>query len=79
MTISTENATPPKARNSNFWVHIQIKSKSQFESALRDMEEAEFLDLVDSGVVHFQWKVSQNVELQPKSLQNTISECRRQY
>ena len=54
MTVSTENATPPKStksRNSNSLVHIQIKSKPQFDFVLRDTEEFEFLDLVDFGVV----------------------------
>jgi len=54
--IFTEIATPPtsiKSRNSNSSVQIQIIPKSQFEFALRDTEEFEFLDLVDFRVVAF--------------------------
>jgi len=46
MADSTENATPPKStkwRTSNSSVHIQIKSKSQFEFVLRDTDGFEFL------------------------------------
>jgi len=50
MSDSTENATPLKSRNSNSWVQIQTKQKSQFESVPRDIEKSEFLDLVDFGV-----------------------------
>ena len=48
MTLSTQNTTPPKSttcRNSNFTVHIQTKSPSQFEFVLRDTKESEYLDL----------------------------------
>jgi len=54
MTDSTENATRPKStesRNSNSSVHIQIKSKSQFEFVPRDTEKSEFAELVDFGSV----------------------------
>jgi len=56
MTVSTENATPPKStksRNSKSSVQIQIKSQSQFEFVPRDTEESEFLDLVDFGAAAF--------------------------
>jgi len=61
MTDSTEIATPPrstKSRNSNSSVQVQIKPKSSFEFAPRDAEKAEFLDVVDFGMLHFQWKLS---------------------
>jgi len=48
MTISAENATPPKStksRNSNSSVQIQIQPKSQVEFVPRDTETSEFLDL----------------------------------
>jgi len=50
MTVSTENAAPPKStksRNSNSSVQTQIKSTSQFEFVPRDTEESEFLDVVN--------------------------------
>ena len=56
MTISTENATPPKSTKSRIFnssVKIQIKLKSQFEFVPRDTEESEFLNLVDFGGVAF--------------------------
>jgi len=52
MTVSTENATPPKStksRDSNASVQIQIKPQSRFEFVPRNSEESEFLDLVDFG------------------------------
>ena len=56
MTVSTEDATPPKStksRNSNVSVPIQIKSKSQFDFVLRDTEESESLGVVDFGGAAF--------------------------
>jgi len=56
MAISIENATPPKStisRNSNSSVHIQIKSKRHFEFVPRDIENSEFLNIVDFGSVAF--------------------------
>jgi len=56
MTVSSENATPPKStesRNSNFSVQIQIQPTSRFEFVPRDTGESEFLDLVDCGDVAF--------------------------
>jgi len=50
MTASTENATPlksTKSRNPNSSVQIETKSKSQSESVAQDIEEFEFLGLVD--------------------------------
>ena len=50
MTVSTENAKPPKSNkssNSNSSVQIQIKSKFQFEFVPRDTEKSEFLNVVD--------------------------------
>ena len=52
MTVSTENAAPPKSsksRNSNSLVQIQIEPRSQFEFVPRGNKEFEFLDLVDFG------------------------------
>jgi len=52
MSDSTENATPlksTKSRNSNSWVQIQTKQKSQSESVPRDIEKSEFLDFLDFG------------------------------
>jgi len=54
MTVSTENATPPKStkfRNSNSSVQIQIKSQSSFEFVPRDTVKSEFMDLEDFGGV----------------------------
>jgi len=56
MTLSTENAAPPKSsesRNSNSFVQIQIQSKSQFEFVPQDTEKSEFVDLVNFGDVSF--------------------------
>ena len=50
ITVSTENATPPKSnesRNSNSRAQIQIKPKSPLESVPRDTERSKLLDLVD--------------------------------
>ena len=52
MTVSTENATPPKStksRDSNASVQIQIKPQSRFEFVPRNSEESKFLNLVDFG------------------------------
>jgi len=54
MSDSAVNTTSPKftkSRNSNSPLHIQIKSKFQFEFVPRDTEKSESLDLVDSGGV----------------------------
>jgi len=54
MAVSTESTTPlksTKSKNSN--LQVQIKPESQFEFVLRDTEESEILDLVDSGGVAF--------------------------
>jgi len=56
MTDSIELATTPKttkSRNSNSSVQIQMKPKSQSEFVPRDIEESEFLDLVDFGDIAF--------------------------
>ena len=56
MIDSTENATPKKSnksRNSNFFVWIQMKPKSQFEFVPRYTEESAFLNLVGFGDVAF--------------------------
>jgi len=53
-TDSIEIATPlksTKARNSNFSVPIQIKTKSLFEFV-------PYLDAVDFMMLHSQWKLS---------------------
>ena len=52
MTVSTENATPPKStksRNSNSPVQFQTEPKSQLEFVPQDTEEFKFLNLVDFG------------------------------
>jgi len=57
MTLSTENAAPPKSttsRNSNSLV--QIKSKFQFELVPHGPEKSEFLDLVDFWGAAFSMK-----------------------
>jgi len=51
MTDSTENAKPPKFRNSKNSLQIQIQPKSQIEFVPRDTEESEFFDSVDFGGV----------------------------
>ena len=52
MIDSAEHDTPPKftkSKNSRFLVQIQIKPKSQIDSAPRDTEESEWLDQLDLG------------------------------
>ena len=68
MTASNENAThlksppkkatPPKSRNSDPPVQIQIKTKFQFEIVPQDTEGSEFHDLVDFGGVAFSVEMS---------------------
>jgi len=50
LTVSTENATPPKStisRHSHVSVQIQIKPKFHFGFVPQDIENSEFVDLVD--------------------------------
>ena len=52
ITNSTENAIHPKytiSRKAKFSVQIQLNPKSQCILVLLDLEESEFLDLVDFG------------------------------
>jgi len=52
MTVSTDNATPPKSTtsiNSNSSVQIQIKCISHFEFTPRDTKKSEYPDVVDFG------------------------------
>ena len=56
MTVSTENATPPKyskLRHSNLLIKIQIAPESQIDFVPRDSKKSEFLDLVDFGGIAF--------------------------
>jgi len=50
--------TSTVSQNSNFSVQIQIKPNSQFEFVPQDTWESDFLDLVESGGVAFQWRLS---------------------
>ena len=64
MTVSTENATPPKStksRNSNSSVQIQLNPKSKCQFVPRDAEGLGFSIWWNSGVLHFQWKLSYSV------------------
>jgi len=63
MTIFTENAThlkSTKSKNSNSFVQIQIKPKSEYDFVLRDTEESELFHLVDFGGVVFSEETSYN-------------------
>jgi len=62
MTVSTENATPPKSsksRNTHSPVQIQTKPNLNLKFVAQDMEESEFPDLVGSDACDvLQWKLS---------------------